>query len=77
MRGPRAGLPGRGFARAAMPGIDLHVVHVVRDARGVAWSLKKGFKRQVDAYSNLVTGLKPHRYLPCDAFGFKHASFVS
>ena len=36
-----------------------------------------GFKRQVDAYSNLVTGLKPHRYLPCDAFGFKHASFVS
>lgn len=41
-------LPGRGFALAAMPGIDLHVVHVVRDARGVAWSLKKGFKRQVD-----------------------------
>jgi Sulfotransferase family len=41
-------LPGRAFALAAMPGIDLHVVHVVRDARGVAWSLKKGFKRQVD-----------------------------
>ncbi|MDO5711368.1 MAG: ABC transporter substrate-binding protein [Micrococcales bacterium] len=36
-----------------------------------------GFKRQVDAYSNLVTGLKPNRYLPCDSFGFKHASFVS
>lgn len=36
-----------------------------------------GFKNQVDAYSNLVTGLKPHRYMPCDAFGFKHVSFVS
>lgn len=35
-----------------------------------------GFKRQLDAYSNLVTGLKPHRYMPCDAFGFKHVSFV-
>ncbi len=36
-----------------------------------------GFKRQVDAYSNLVTGFKPHRYMPCDAFGFKHVGFVS
>lgn len=35
-----------------------------------------GFKRQVDAYSNLVRGFEPHRYLPCDAFGFKHVSFV-
>jgi len=36
-----------------------------------------GFKRQLDAYSNLVQGLQPHRYLPCSAFGFKHASFVT
>ncbi|MGI5130517.1 ABC transporter substrate-binding protein [Pseudonocardia sp. CA-107938] len=36
-----------------------------------------GFKRQVDAFSNLVQGITPHRYLPCGAFGFKHASFVS
>lgn len=41
-------LPGRAFALAATPGIELAVVHVVRDPRGVAWSLKKSFKRQVD-----------------------------
>jgi len=35
-----------------------------------------GFKRQLDAYSNLVQGLNPHRYLPCSNFGFKSASFV-
>ena len=35
-----------------------------------------GFKRQLDAYSNLIQGLAPHRYLPCSNFGFKHASFV-
>jgi peptide/nickel transport system substrate-binding protein len=36
-----------------------------------------GFKRQLDAYSNLVQGLTPHRYLPCAGFEFKRASFVS
>jgi peptide/nickel transport system substrate-binding protein len=36
-----------------------------------------GFKRQLDAYSNLVQGLQPHRYLPCSNFGFKRASFVA
>lgn len=41
-------LPGRAFALAAMPGIDLHVVHVVRDGRGVAWSLMKGHRRSVE-----------------------------
>jgi peptide/nickel transport system substrate-binding protein len=35
-----------------------------------------GFKRQLDAYSNLVQGLAPHRYQPSSCFGFKHASFV-
>jgi hypothetical protein len=41
-------LPGRAMALAAMPGIDLHVVHVVRDGRGVAWSLMKGHRRSVE-----------------------------
>lgn len=40
-------LPGRAFALAAMPGVDLIVVHVVRDGRGVAWSLLKGYERSV------------------------------
>lgn len=35
-----------------------------------------GFKRQVDAYSNLVQGFVPHRYLPCSAFQFRRVSFV-
>ena len=35
-----------------------------------------GFKRQVDGYSNLIQGLKPNRYLPCDSYGFKNVSFV-
>ena len=35
-----------------------------------------GFKRQLDAYSNLVQGLAPHRYLPCSCFRFARASFV-
>lgn len=53
----------------------LHDAQEIEYERGgyIIW----GFRRQVDAYSNLVTGLKPHRYQPCDAFGFKHASFVS
>ena len=55
-------LPGRGFALAAMPGIDLHVVHVVRDARGVAWSLKKGFKRQVNQGLQRELSPKPLAY---------------
>lgn len=40
-------LPGRAFALAAMSGIELTVVHVVRDGRGVAWSLLKGYQRNV------------------------------
>ena len=35
-----------------------------------------GFRRQVDAYSNLVTGLTPHRYLPCSSYKFHKVSFV-
>lgn len=41
-------LPGRGAALAANPGIDLYVIHVVRDPRGVAWSLRKGIARHVE-----------------------------
>ncbi|WP_205479939.1 sulfotransferase [Sphingomonas arenae] len=40
-------LPGRGLALAAMREVDLTVLHLVRDGRGVAWSLAKPFKRDV------------------------------
>lgn len=42
-------MPGRGFALAAMKQIDLHAVHVVRDGRGVAWSLMKPYARKVES----------------------------
>jgi hypothetical protein len=42
-------LPGRGFALALIPDIDLKVIHVVRDGRGVAWSLLQRYKRDVKA----------------------------
>lgn len=53
----------------------LHGAQEIEFTRGgfIIW----GFKRQLDAYSNLVQGLAPHRYLPCSNFGFKHASFVT
>lgn len=41
-------LPGRGFALAALRGVDLHVVHVVRDGRAVAWSMMKPHARQIE-----------------------------
>ncbi|MEW9857033.1 sulfotransferase [Novosphingobium sp. M1R2S20] len=41
-------LPGRGLALAAIPGIELYVVHMVRDGRGVVWSLRKPYKRDVE-----------------------------
>ena len=51
-----------------------------RQAQEIEWNrggfIIWGFRKQVDAYSNLTTGLKPHRYMPCDAFGFKNVSFV-
>ncbi|WP_338240833.1 sulfotransferase family protein [Aurantiacibacter hainanensis] len=42
-------LPGRASALMSVPGIELYVVHVVRDGRGVAWSMMKPYKRAVDA----------------------------
>ncbi len=39
----------RAFAFGMTPGIDLYVVHLVRDGRGVIASLKKTFKKDVQA----------------------------
>ncbi|MEP7350087.1 MAG: sulfotransferase [Sphingorhabdus sp.] len=41
-------LPGRASALAKLPGIELYIVHLVRDGRGVAWSMMKTYTRQVD-----------------------------
>jgi hypothetical protein len=38
-------VPGRAYALARMPGVSLSLVHLVRDVRGVAWSLKKPLER--------------------------------
>ncbi len=35
----------RALALAGTPGLDLKVLHLVRDARGVAWSYRKSFAR--------------------------------
>lgn len=35
-----------------------------------------GFKKQVDAFSNLVQGMQPSRYLPCGSYKFQRVSFV-
>lgn len=37
-------IPMRAFALSMMSEIDLRLVHLVRDGRGVAWSLKKGLQ---------------------------------
>jgi hypothetical protein len=50
-------LPGRALALASIPGIDLFVVHLVRDGRGVAWSLLQGYKRDLKA--GLQKEIKP------------------
>ena len=50
-------LPGRGVALASIASIDLYVIHLVRDGRGVAWSMLKPFKRQVEL--GLQKELKP------------------
>ena len=50
-------LPGRAMALAHIPDIDLRIVHLVRDGRGVAWSLAKAYGR--DAKSGLQREIKP------------------
>ena len=34
-------MPGRAFALSIVPGIELYLIHLVRDPRGVAWSMQK------------------------------------
>ena len=41
--------PVRAFALSIVPGIDLYVVHLVRDGRGVIASLRKTLKKDVQA----------------------------
>ncbi|MBB4186326.1 hypothetical protein GGE07_002985 [Sinorhizobium terangae] len=50
-------LPGRAMALAQIPGVDMRVIHLVRDGRGVAWSLLKGYQR--DEKSGLQKEIKP------------------
>jgi hypothetical protein len=50
-------LPRRAMALALIPEIDLRVIHVVRDGRGVAWSLAKAYER--DVRSGLQQEIKP------------------
>ena len=42
-------IPMRAFALSMMPEIDLRLIHIVRDGRGVAWSLKKGLRENQQA----------------------------
>jgi hypothetical protein len=42
-------LPGRGFSLASTSGIELFVVHMVRDPRAVIWSMMKPINRQLEA----------------------------
>lgn len=37
-------LPSRAFMLSLIPGIDLRLIHLIRDGRGVAWSLKRTYK---------------------------------
>lgn len=42
-------MPSRAWALTRMRDVDVYLVHMVRDGRGVAWSLMKGYKRDVEA----------------------------
>lgn len=42
-------IPMRALALSLMPEIDLKLIHIVRDGRGVAWSLKKGLREDQKA----------------------------
>ena len=41
-------LPGRASALMSVEGIEVYVVHVVRDGRGVCWSMMKPYRRSVE-----------------------------
>lgn len=50
-------IPARALALSATPGIDLRIVHLVRDGRGVAYSRRKAFARDMSA--GLPNAIKP------------------
>jgi hypothetical protein len=56
-------LPGRGFVLAATPGVELFVVHLVRDSRGVAWSLSKPHSRSIEEGVQRDLHPKPATYV--------------
>ena len=41
--------PTRAFALSLIPGIELYLIHLVRDTRGVVWSYRKSFVKDVEA----------------------------
>jgi hypothetical protein len=49
--------PGRGLALSMVDGIELSVIHLVRDGRGVAWSCLKSF--EVEREKGLQVRLRP------------------
>lgn len=56
-------LPGRGFVLAMAPDVELYVVHLVRDARGVAWSLSTPHRRSVEEGVQRDLRPKPAAYV--------------
>ena len=59
-------MPGRAFALAALPSVELYVIHLVRDGRAVVWSmmrpfkrdLKKGLQKELEAKPLVYTALR-------------------
>jgi len=49
--------PGRALALSMIPDIDFHVIHLVRDGRGVAWSCLKQF--DIDVKKGLQIKIAP------------------
>lgn len=56
-------LPGRALALASMPGIDLRVIHLVRDPRAVAWSMSRPHPKRVEAGVQRELRPKPAVYV--------------
>jgi hypothetical protein len=49
-------IPLRAYLLSHIPQLDLKIIHLVRDARGVAWSLRKSFK--ADAHAGVQKDLQ-------------------
>lgn len=56
-------LPGRALALASMPGIDLRVIHLVRDPRAVAWSMSRPHPKRIEAGVQRELRPKPAAYV--------------